>query len=122
MKTMINWFSIPCAKFNRAVQFYSDIFAIEMAKAKDPAGNDMAFFFSPEEGISGAINSDSNLTPSAEGPRIYLNAEGQLAEVLARVPDAGGEVIMPQTAIDQWGTIAIIKDTEGNSIGLHSAE
>lgn len=122
MKTMINWFAIPCSDFARAVDFYNAIFNIEMAKAKDPAGNDMAFFFSPEEGLSGAINSSPDLSPGSNGPRIYLNAEGILDEVVGRVASAGGEVTLPRTSIDQWGAIALIKDTEGNSIGLHSSK
>ena len=120
MKSMINWFSIPCTDFERAVTFYNSIFNIEMTKAQDPAGNSLAFFFAPEEGIAGAINSDPNLTPGAEGPRIYLNAEGELDEVLGRVADAGGEIVIPRTGIDQWGSIGVIKDTEGNVVGLHS--
>lgn len=122
MKTMINWFSIPCADFDRAVRFYSDIFQIEMPRAKDPAGNDMAFFFAPDEGIAGAINSDSTLIPSDTGPRIYLNADGKLSEVVARVAAAGGEVTMPIVPIDEWGSIAVVKDTEGNAVGLHSKQ
>jgi len=121
MKTMINWFAIPCSNFSRAVKFYSSIFEIEMPPTKDPMGNDMAFVFSPEEGIAGAINSDANLIPSVEGPRIYLNADGKLDAVVNRVATAGGEVIVPITPIDQWGSIAVIKDSEGNSIGLHSS-
>ncbi len=120
MKSMINWFSIPCTDFERAVTFYNAIFAIDMAKAQDPAGNDMAFFFAPEDGIAGAINSDPSLKPGAEGPRIYLNADGQLDEVLGRVAAAGGEVVVPRSGIDQWGSIGVIKDTEGNVVGVHS--
>ncbi len=120
MKTMINWFAIPCGDFDRAVAFYSTIFDIEMIKAQDPAGNNMAFFFSPEDGVSGAINSDPNLKPGASGPRIYLNAEGKLDEVLGLVVAAGGEVVVARTGIDQWGSIGVINDSEGNQVGLHS--
>ena len=120
MKTMINWYSIPCSEFDRAVSFYERIFDSTMIRHKDPAGNDMAFFFAREEGISGAINSDPALKPGSVGPRIYLNANGQLKEVLSRVPAAGGTVSIPESPIDQWGRIALIEDTEGNAIGLHS--
>ena len=68
MKSMVNWFTIPCDDFERAVRFYSEVFGIEMLKDKDPAGNDMACFFAPEEGIAGAINSNPDLRPGSQGP------------------------------------------------------
>lgn len=122
MKTMINWFSIPCTDFNRAVAFYENIFGISMLQDKDPMGNELAFFFPPTEGIAGAINADKNLKPSDAGTRIYLNAEGKLDAILGRIEKAGGKVIMPKTAIPQWGNIGIIRDSEGNLVGLHSAK
>ncbi len=120
MKTMINWFSIPCAKFDRAVKFYSTILDIEMMCDKDPGGNQIAFFFSPTDGIAGAINADPNLKPGSEGTRIYLNAEGILDDVLGGVGAAGGKVTLPRTEIPNWGWIGMIEDTEGNTVGFHS--
>ena len=38
----------------------------------------------------------------------------------ARVEAAGGKVFKPKFAIGQYGHSAIIVDTEGNMIGLHS--
>ena len=52
---------------------------------------------------------------------VYLNADPQLAQVLARVPKAGGEVLLPRTALpDGMGYFAQIRDTEGNRVGLHA--
>jgi uncharacterized protein len=48
---------------------------------------------------------------------ICLNANGQLRQAFARV---GGTVLLPVTSIGDPGDIAIILDTEGNRIGLHS--
>jgi predicted enzyme related to lactoylglutathione lyase len=32
----------------------------------------------------------------------------------------GGRIHMPKTSIGQYGHIALVTDTEGNRIGLHS--
>ena len=44
-----------------------------------------------------------------------------LDEVIARVSDAGGLVLMPKTEIPGgYGYFACLRDTEGNHVGLHS--
>jgi len=37
-----------------------------------------------------------------------------------RVPAAGGTIIRPKFSIGDHGSVAIVTDTEGNMIGLHS--
>lgn len=60
-------------------------------------------------------------TPGAAGTTIYLKAGKDLAASLARVPAAGGKVVLPKTFIKEGsGYFAIMIDTEGNSVGLHS--
>ena len=81
-------------------------------------GNDSAPFFSPAEGITGDIN--AGMKPSADGTRIYLNAEGKIDVILGRVEKAGGKVILPKTVFP-WGNVGLVRDTEGNVVGLHSA-
>jgi predicted enzyme related to lactoylglutathione lyase len=51
---------------------------------------------------------------------MYLNCNGTLDACLARVKDAGGQVVMPKTDIGDPGFIALVMDTEGNTVGLHS--
>jgi predicted enzyme related to lactoylglutathione lyase len=60
------------------------------------------------------------MSPGAGGTIVYLNVEGDLDGVLQRAPAHGGEVIKPRLSIGQHGFIGIIKDTEGNVVGLHS--
>jgi predicted enzyme related to lactoylglutathione lyase len=43
-----------------------------------------------------------------------------LDETLGRVEKAGGKIVMPKTDIGPPGFIAIVRDSEGNSVGLHS--
>ena len=56
-----------------------------------------------------------------EGPLIYLNANPDVQNVLDKVEAAGGKVMVPKTQISpEYGYMAVMVDTEGNRIGLHS--
>lgn len=122
MKTIINWFGIPASDFNRAVTFYNTILGIEMVKSKDPKDNDIAFFYplGEEETVNGGVTANPEMKPGKDGPLIYLNCTGKLDDVIGRVEGAGGQVAMPKTSIGDHGNIAMIIDTEGNLVGLHS--
>ncbi len=121
-KNVANWFIIPSLDFNRAVGFYSAIFDIQLINAKDPDGRDLAFFLDPQsDAVNGGIGSNPDRKPGKDGAIIYLNADGILDEVLGRVEAAGGKISFPKTDIGDLGFYALIDDTEGNRIGLHSS-
>ena len=74
-------------------------------------------------GVGGAIcTSDGFHKPSAtDGPLIYLNGNPDVDIILERVELAGGKIMLPKTEISpEYGFMAVIIDTEGNRIGLHS--
>ena len=60
--------------------------------------------------------------PSAtDGPLIYLNGNPDVQKVLDKVEHAGGKIMVPKTMISpEFGFMAVILDTEGNRIALHS--
>ncbi len=47
---------------------------------------------------------------------------GYVEEVLRRVEKAGGKIALPRTSIGEMGYIAMVADTEGNVVGLHSSK
>ncbi len=58
---------------------------------------------------------------STVGAKLYLNGGDDLRKVLNRVASAGGTVVQDKTRISpEIGYFAIIDDTEGNRIYLHS--
>ena len=120
----INWFEIPVSDFERAKKFYSAIYDYEMPEMM--MGNTrMGFLLSDTEakGIGGAIAHGPDYTPTTQGVKVYLTAGKDLNTVLNRVEAAGGKVILPKTNITpELGNFAIIADTEGNQISLHSME
>ena len=58
-------------------------------------------------------------TPSKDGCTVYLNTNGDLDGMLARVVEAGGTVLQEKQDMGEMvGWIAFFEDSEGNRIGL----
>jgi len=118
----LNWFEIPATDLGRAQKFYESIFDISM-QFMDMGETQMSMFPTGEKNVGGAITKSEFNQPSSSGSLIYLNANPNLETVLEKVEASGGQVAMPKTPIsDEWGFFAIIIDTEGNSVGLHSIQ
>jgi predicted enzyme related to lactoylglutathione lyase len=124
MKSAISWFEIPATDLARATKFYEAIFGLSLIPMDLP--NIKMRMFPIEDqmtGIGGAIvDSGGFHKPSAtDGPLIYLNGNPDLQTVLGKVEAAGGKITLPKTEISpDYGFMAVIIDTEGNRIGLHS--
>ena len=123
MKSAINWFEIPATNFDRAVRFYSEIYAIDMP-TRDMGHISMGFFqHEPGAGTGGAVVCGDGCIPSQSGSKLYLNGGSDLNTVLNRVEDAGGTVVVGKKEISpEIGYFAIFVDTEGNRIYLHSMD
>ena len=66
-------------------------------------------------------NKDFYKPSTSDGPLIYLNGNPDVQIILDRVVPAGGKVLVPKTQISpEYGYMAVMMDTEGNRIGLHS--
>jgi predicted enzyme related to lactoylglutathione lyase len=118
-KDALNWFELYVNDFDRAKRFYEA--ALETSLQTFEQDNcRMGMFPHNEGGVGGSITKMNGISPGLGGTLVYLNVEGDLDAVLKRIPSAGGSVIKPRTSIGQHGFIAVFKDTEGNSVGLHS--
>ena len=114
------WFEIPSADFARAVAFYQAIMRTELHQ-ETVSDTKLAVFPYERPAISGAVVSGAQYRPGADGATVYLNCDGKLDAVLARVPEAGGRVLTPATELPEgMGRFAHILDTEGNRVGLHA--
>jgi predicted enzyme related to lactoylglutathione lyase len=118
MNEVLTWVEIPSADFERALHFYSTIFGSTIP-ADEFMGVPHGFLRDQQGTRRGAVipNTDANLYEG--GPLVYIRVEN-LDDVVARVAAAGGSVLRPKTIIGPQGAIAIIRDTEGNRVGLHS--
>jgi len=122
-KNAISWFEIPTADLNRAQTFYETIFEITFDPLDLPNIKMRMFPLEERMGVGGALCfSEGFYKPSStEGPLIYLNGNPDVQIILDRVEKAGGKIMVPKTEISpEYGFMAVIIDTEGNRIGLHS--
>ncbi len=118
----LNWFEISVNDISRATKFYETIFGIELQQT-EMMGMKMAFFPSEDMNgkVSGGLVQGPMHKPSADGAKIYLNGNPDLANALSKIEKAGGKVLMPKTKItDEIGFMAYFTDTEGNTVALHS--
>jgi uncharacterized protein len=123
MKNAISWFEIPAKDLNRATKFYEEIFGLSLFAMDLPNIKMRMFPIDDPSGIGGAVvDSGGFHNPSkTDGPLIYLNGNPDLQNILDKVEAAGGSVMVPKTEISpEYGFMAVIIDTEGNRIGLHS--
>ncbi len=125
MKNAINWFEIYTSDFNRAKKFYTEVFKCELTDLPMSSDNhpqmEYATFPSDEKGFgaSGALAKIDMAKPGIGGTLVYFATE-EINVELGRVEAAGGKIIRPKQDIGDYGFIALIEDTEGNMIGLHS--
>jgi predicted enzyme related to lactoylglutathione lyase len=121
MQNAINWFELPAANFDRAVDFYSTVLGTPLRK-DEFMGVPHGFFPIDEGAVGGAVIKNEEVTPATNGILIYLNVKtpDNLVDVLARVEPCGGKVLLDKTSIGDPGFVGIILDTEGNRVGFHA--
>ena len=118
------WTDIPVTNLDRAIKFYSAILGKQVRKL---SGGGMEYGLLPheEQNASGClcIRGDSggvDNTPSANGPLIYLSVEGRLDQAVDAARANGGKVLRARQKIGEHGFRAVVIDSEGNRIALHS--
>jgi uncharacterized protein len=123
MPSALNWFQIPAADGPRARAFYETICDVGLQELM-PGGPMQMWGFPVDASngeIGGCIVAGEGAVPSAAGTVVFLRGDPDLQVVLDRVEGAGGRILMPKTKIDdETGYFAMIADTEGNTVGLHS--
>lgn len=121
MRNALTWFEIPVADMDRAQAFYETVLGRPLRREK--FGDEvLAVFPYDKPGAGGALQLGNQRSADAgNGIRIYLDCEPGLDALLERVRPAGGEIVMPMTALPPgMGFIARLRDTEGNEVGLHA--
>lgn len=123
---VLTWFEIAVHDLDRAQKFYETILDIQMVRRGDGANEGVFFPFDPDvvQATSGRVTgvlakSEAN-SPTGKGTVVYINASPSIQAVLDRVESAGGKIVEPKEMFGPVGFIAVILDSEGNKIGLHS--
>jgi len=121
----INWFEIPVSDFDRAKMFYETIFDYQMPENQmGPARMGFLLYDFQNGGRGGAIvHNPGFYSPSTNGTLVYLNCDPDLMEVLNKVIPAGGKMLQEKTLVaPNLGYWALIVDSEGNRVALHSTK
>jgi len=125
MDNIIVWVDIPVVDLDRAAKFYAHVLGMPVNAM--PGVEGVAVPGTPPEPNAAmpdvapvAFDLYVGGKPSADGATVYLSSQGDFDGILARVREAGGEVLQePQDMGPMVGIIAFITDTEGNRIGIH---
>ncbi len=118
----VGWFEIYVQDLDRAKRFYEQVLRIELTTLVSPIPEleMLAFPMNMESGgASGALARMDGCPSGGMGTLVYFSCE-DCADESSRVEGAGGKICKPKMYIGQYGYIALVMDTEGNMIGLHS--
>jgi uncharacterized protein len=115
----IVWCEIYVQDMDRAKRFYESVFEVKLEKLESPGMDMWAFPMTMNTvGASGALVKMDGVESGRIGTIPYFHCD-EVAVESERVIDAGGKISKSKMSIGQYGFMALIIDTEGNTIGLH---
>ncbi len=121
LKNPVAWFEIYVSDMARAKSFYERVFERTLTPEITDGSFEALKFAGgmPDAGAMGALMKHPMRKPSTEGTIVYFECDDCSVES-ERAIQNGGQLFKPKWSIGKDGFIAIIGDTEGNAIGLHS--
>ncbi|WP_019676555.1 VOC family protein [Arsukibacterium perlucidum] len=121
-------FEIYVDDMARAKAFYQVVFDIQLEQMPSPTPEvEMEMWFFPmdkENGMSfygagGALVKMDGYKPGGGGTLVYFGCEDCTVQAERAVAN-GGSIHQPKMPIGEHGFCTVVRDTEGNLIGLHS--
>ena len=118
----IGWFEIYVQDMSRARAFYGSVFATTLERLEGPDIEMWAFPMEPDRpGAPGALVKMEGFPSSGNSTIVYFTCSDCAVEA-KRASESGGKIFKDKFSIGQYGFIALVLDTEGNMIGLHSMQ
>jgi predicted enzyme related to lactoylglutathione lyase len=111
------WFDIPVADLDRAVRFYQAVLGVGVKK--ENFGGSSIGVIEHKDGNGGCLVPEQ-AEIAAGGILVYMNVDGRIRDAVQKVVPHGGTVIEPVQSIGPHGFRAVVLDSEGNRIALHS--
>ncbi len=111
------WFDIPVSDLDRAAQFYRAVLGVGVDK--ETYGDTSFCIIEHRDGNGGCLVLN-HAEIAAGGVLIYLNVNGRIRDAVSKVVPNGGSVIENAHSIGPHGFRAVVLDSEGNRIALHS--
>ena len=119
------WFEIYVDDLTRAQKFYENVFKFQMNEMPIPdVGEEMEMLFFPADmesknRASGALVKMEGFSAGNNSTIVYFMSDDCSIEE-SRVENAGGKVFKSKMSLGDYGFMALVSDTEGNMIGIHS--
>jgi predicted enzyme related to lactoylglutathione lyase len=116
----VRWFEIYVQDMDRARKFYETVFQTELQRLEATEHEMWGFPMSQEGyGVSGALVRMDGVPSGGGGTLVYFGSDDCAVEA-QRAAANGGSIFKEKFSIGQYGHIALVIDTEGNMIGIHS--
>lgn len=111
-------FEIPADDVERAKKFYSRLFGWKISRWEGLESVNEYWLIDTGGGISGGI-----IKRQAPG-HPFMNYVGveSIDDMLKKVEEAGGRIVLPKQVVPGVGAFAAFMDTENNIIGLHQMD
>lgn len=111
------WFDISVADLDRAAAFYAAVLSVGVKKETH---GDLTFCVIDHHDGNGGCLFEDEAEIGTGGVLIYLNVDGRIQDALAKVVPYGGSITKPIHSLGEHGFRAVILDSEGNRVALHS--
>ena len=114
------WFDIPASDLTRASRFYMAVLGVKVEEVNYEGGR--FCLLEHGEGNGGCIIEDKAAVSADKGILVYMNVDGRIRDAVRQAEAYGGKVTEAVHAIGPHGFRAIVIDSEGNRIALHSTK
>ena len=124
-KNPVGGFEIYVDDIDRAEKFYKAVFDYDFSRQPEKDGMIMSWFPMATDKdapmASGSLTQMSGYRPNKNsgGTIVYFTVE-DIDAALEKVKKEGTEITIPKTDIGEHGVFAWVKDSEGNTIAIHS--
>ncbi|GAB3457330.1 VOC family protein [Massilia terrae] len=125
MNNVVGWFEIYVQDMDRARRFYETVLQTQLTNMHSPDHSDggpLMYAFPAQQnayGSPGALVKMEGFVPGGNGVLVYFITD-DCAAAAARAASSGGKIFKDKFSIGEYGFIALVNDTEGNMVGLHS--
>ncbi|NHN76415.1 VOC family protein [Azotobacter chroococcum] len=118
----VGWFEIYVQDMDRAKAFYESVFDLQLTRLDSPDMEIWAFPMQADRyGAPGALVRMPGFPSGANSVLVYFSCADCAMEA-AKVANSGGKMEKEKFSIGEYGHIALVRDTEGTMIGLHSMQ
>lgn len=125
MSNPVGWFELYVQDMPRAKAFYEQVFQVSLSPlaGAEQESLQMQTFSMDDQGYgaTGALVKMEGVPSGFAGSLVYFSCQDCAVEA-KRAAEAGGKIFKDKWSIGEHGYVAMVYDTEGNMIGLHSMQ